>query len=505
MQKIAAIDTGSNALRLVVADLDEAWHVTPVHSIRIPVRLGQDVFTNETLQETTIDRTVEAFKQFQRICDDFGVFRIKAAGTSAVREAKNRNVLIKRIYEETAIELEVISGEEEARLIHLAITSAMELDGKRAALVDIGGGSVEITATKYGNILFTNSYNLGTVRLLEKLDGDGLQHPPQTMARLLHEQVEAAHRRVQRDMGDQKIELCIATGGNAEEIGKLGQKLFSHPDDRSISVGNLYRLIDILSKMSVEERIQKLQLRPDRADVILPACFILKLVAEITRVEEILIPDAGLKNGLLLDLAQNMAEQNHMPNREQVWKSALRVGKKYQFDEAHGILAARLAGDLFDQTVKLHSLNGESRLILEIGALLHDIGHFINTVDHDRHGYYLLMANHILGLSEREQAMVASLVLFHRKGIPYRDERGPKNLSLEDRLSVTKLCSILRLADALDTSHMQRVTDASIAENKSGWCLDVKSRGDITLEKWTLLKRRNLFQEIFNYSLEFEG
>jgi exopolyphosphatase/guanosine-5'-triphosphate,3'-diphosphate pyrophosphatase len=324
------------------------------------------------------------------------------------------------------------------------------------------------------------------------------------MAKVLHEQVEAAHRRVQRDMGDQKIDLCITTGGNAEEIGKLAQKLFSYPDDRSIRVGDLYRLIDILSKMSVEERIQKLQLRPDRADVILPACFILKLVAEITRVEEILIPDVGLKNGLLVDLAQNMAEQNHFPNREQVWKSALRIGKKYQFDEAHGILVARLAGDLFDQTMKLHSLNAEARLILEIGALLHDVGHFINTVDHDRHGYYLLMANHILGLSERQQEMVASLLLFHRKGIPYWDEKGRGNLSLEDRLFVTKLCSVLRLADALDTSHMQRVTDVSIKENKSGWCLDVKSRGDITLEKWTLMKRKNLFQEIFNYSLEFE-
>lgn len=504
MQKIAAIDTGSNALRLVVASLDEKWKVELVENIRIPVRLGQDVFRSNIIEENTIQQAVDAFIQFRRIMDDLGVSRVKAVATSAVREAQNSEILIDRISHTSGIELEMISGEEEARLVHLAISSVLDLRKKRAVLVDIGGGSVELTITEAGNILSTHSYDLGTVRLLQRLNGMDKSPSPLDFGLLLNEYMEGARRRIEQEIGNAKVDLCIGTGGNVDEIGRLRQKLFNRDNDRSVSIEELDKLVGLLGRMSYQERIRKLEMRPDRADVILPAAVVLKMVAGLTGVEEILIPNVGLKNGVLLDLANDMAQELRLPNRDQVWESAIRIGHKYHFDLEHASYVAKLAGRLFDQAGDLHLLNGEERLLLEIGALLHDIGHFISTVDHDRHGYYLLKANHIIGLSERQQEMVASLVLYHRKGFPYHDASVSSLLSLKDRLTLTKLCAFMRLADALDPSHTQRVTDAFLVEHKPGWGLRLAGTADLALEKWSVLKRRGLFQEIYGFTLEVE-
>ena len=507
MQKIAAIDVGSNALRLVVGALDDDWNVAPLETIRVPVRLGSDVFKNGTsnaLQEMTIQQTVDAFIQFRKIMDDFGVSRLRAVATSAVREAPNSEILIDRIARATGIDLEVIDGEEEARLVHLAVKAAMDLGKKRAVLVDIGGGSVELTVTIEGEIISTNSLSLGTVRLLQRLSGEEVARSPRKFGLLLRESTESARKRIEKLIGGEKFDLYIGTGGNVEEIGRLGQALFQRDGDRSVTVKELDKLIDQLERLTLQERIQQFNLRPDRADVILPALLVLRLVADIAGVDEMLIPYVGLKNGILLELAGAMAQKKQLPDRYQVWESAMRIGRKYQFDEAHASAISRLAGRIFDQTMNIHLLDGEERLILEIGALLHDSGHFISTVDHDKHGYYILKANHVIGLSERQQIMVASLVLFHRKGIPYQDESVSPVLSHKDRLVVTKLCAILRLADAMDTSHTQRVDDAVLSQVDSAWHIRLAGKEDLTLEKWSVLKRRALFQDIFGVSLEVD-
>jgi len=505
MQKIAAIDAGSNAIRLVVADLDDRWQVQPLESIRIPVRLGQDVFTNGILQENTIQQAMEAFVQFRHIVDDFGVSRIKAVATAAVREAQNSALLIDRIARVSGIELEVINGEEEARLVHLAVASIFDLAGKNALLVDIGGGSVEITLTRGNNIFSTNSYAMGTVRLLQKLDWNAYARNPAAFGLLVREYVESASHHLREDIGDTRIQLCVGTGGNVEEIGKLRQRLFKHDDDRMVSVAELEKLVERLSRMNYAERIRKLNLRPDRADVILPAMTVLKLVAQLAGVEEVLIPSVGLKNGILLDMAANMEHELVLPRREQVLESTVRIGRKYRFDQDHANTVARLAMRLFDQAEKIHLLDGEERLLLEIAAQLHDVGHFISTVDHDQHGEYILRANHVIGLSERQQEMVAMIVRYHRKGFPYLDGQSESELPQKDRRVVMMLCALLRLADGMDASHTQRVSDVVIEERPNGWTLRLVGKGDLTLEKWSVSKRSALFTDVFGFPLEVTG
>jgi exopolyphosphatase / guanosine-5'-triphosphate,3'-diphosphate pyrophosphatase len=502
MVNISAIDVGSNAMRMVVGEVDESWRVTTIENTRLPVRLGQDVFRKGYLDEKTIQQTEEAFLRFKHVAERFDIHHLRAVATSAAREAKNNDLLVDRVFRASGIEIEIISGEEEARLIHSAVAHVLDLENKRTLLIDIGGGSVEVTISTGQNIISTDSYNMGTVRLLEKLNGKDKTKPP--FGTLIREYAEAARYRIEQDLGNQQIQVCAGTGGNVEEIGRLRQKLFKAESDRFITLEELEKLIDKLDRMSYEERMQKLKLRADRADVILPASIVLHLIAREAGAKQIMIPNVGLKDGILLDIAEDLSKSLRPRRREQVWESALHMGRKYQFNEKHARLTSKLAVRLFNESKSLHDLEESNLLLLETGALLHDIGHFINTVDHDKHGYYLLSVNRLIGLSQREQSIVANLVRYHRKGSPSTDDENFKSLPQKDRLLVIKLSALLCLADALDITHMENVTDVTLRETESGWRINVSGKKDQLLLKWALGKRKSQFKEVFGVDLEVD-
>jgi len=504
MQKIAAIDAGSNAIRLIVGEIRDNGHIEPIENIRLPVRLGQDAFTTGLLREEIIQQGVDAFLHFRRVADDYGVTKVRAIATSALREASNSHILLDRIQQTSGIEIEIITGEEEARLIHLAVEHTIDLGNKRAVLIDIGGGSIEVTISENKRIISTESYNMGTVRLLKKLNGDEKTASKRPFSLLVREYAEAARRRIDREIGDDKIHLCIATGGNPEEMGNLRQRLFKKSSVNFITLAELQDLIEKLSGMSVKDRINKLKLKPDRADVILPAAVVLQLIAHEAGVKEIKIPNVGLKDGLLIEMGEELA-RDPKPKRlrqEQVREAAVRLGNKYQLDMEHAALISKLAGQLFDQAKDLHKLEDEYKLLLQVGSLLHDIGHFINPVDHDRHGYYILKYNPLIGLNDHQQVIVANLVRYHRKDFPSLEDANFKALPQKDRLIVTKLSALLRLADVMDMSHSGHVARVELVENKKSWEVALHGKGDLMLEKWGLNKRRALFEEIFGVKLE---
>jgi exopolyphosphatase/guanosine-5'-triphosphate,3'-diphosphate pyrophosphatase len=502
MQTIAAIDVGSNGIRMVVGRVDPHRRVRVVENIRLPVRLGTDAFTTGVASEEVIRQAVEALLQFRRIIRDYGVGRIRAVATSAVRELSNQDILLDRIARSAFIEVQVIGGEEEARLVHLAVSHAMDLDGKRALLVDIGGGSVEVTLCKGGEILSTDSYDMGTVRVLEKLghrNGD-----PIPFERLAQEYADAAKRHIDRDTGGAKVDVFVGTGGNVEEMGKLRQRLFRRPSDQAITLAELDALTERLKGLTLEERVRQLNLRPDRADVLLPAAIVIRLFAHQAGVKKVFIPKVGLKDGVLQDMAQEIEPGEHPLRPEQVWASAVQLGRKYQFDEQHGRRVAQLAGLLFEETRRIHQLAGESRLLLEVAALLHDVGHFISMINHDQHGYYLLTANYLIGLDERQQAIVANLVRYHRCATSDWDDPVVRPLKQDDRRIAIKLMALMRMADALDSSHTEAVRGVRLRQKQGTLSLKLVGAGDLLLERWAVAKRKALFEETFGVNVKVE-
>jgi exopolyphosphatase/guanosine-5'-triphosphate,3'-diphosphate pyrophosphatase len=226
------------------------------------------------------------------------------------------------------------------------------------------------------------------------------------------------------------------------------------------------------------------------------------MIAHEAKVKEVVIPHVGLKDGVLWDMAYHLQKNVSISPREQVWTSALRLGEKYQFDDEHAKLVARFAARFFDETHVLHNMNEENKLLLEISALLHDIGHFINTVDHNKHGYYILKASPLVGLSEAQQNIVANIIQYHRKSAPSFQDECFRSLPPRDRIVVTELSALLRLADGLDVSHTGRVRDIQIGHQKNTWKLKLQGNDNLMLEKWALEKRQRLFQDVFGVKLE---
>lgn len=299
MTRVAAIDAGSNAIRFVVADFDGPLSYTVIHRIREPIRLGHNVFTDGGLDDETMDRAVEAFRLFRRQIDTLGVESFRAVATSATREAANRDRFLDRILAESGITLEPISGREEARLVHLAAGSRVDLSEGRWILVDLGGGSVEVSLVDDTGILWSESYQVGTVRLLETL----------TAARGCHDSLLAWVRLQLRPLtipppnGYPGPTAFAATGGNIEAIARLA---LSYLDPLKIAIlpaNRLDAVIHMLSGMTVAERIDELQLRPDRADVILPAALVYRHFAQMVGTGQIVVPSVGVKEGVLLDVA----------------------------------------------------------------------------------------------------------------------------------------------------------------------------------------------------------
>jgi len=502
MPAFAAIDVGSNAMRLAIGSSNADRRLSLVENVRESVRLGQDVFTTGTISEATIDSAVEAFKRFREAIDARGAQWTKAVATSATREALNRDLFIDRIAQAAGIDVVVIGPDEEARLIQLAVEEKVDLRNTLAMLVDIGGGSTEITLSSDGKIISTESFKMGAVRLLQVLEGK--KHGEKHFNQLVREYVDATEKRMKKEIGSEKIDLCVGTGGNIETLGDLRREVLGKEKDTVLTQGELDTLIKKLLGMSFEERVAQLRLRPDRADVIVPASIVLQRIMKQAGVDEVVIPRVGLKDGLLLDMVQELYGGKRATQREQVMASSLQIGRKYMFDEQHGTTVARFAVQLFDETRQLHNLSLEYRLLLEVAALLHDIGSFIGMADHHKHTLYLLTATPVIGLTKEQMDIVAHVARYHRKSQPKPQHDTFRLLPPKDRVIVSKLASLLRLADAMDNEHASKVGDFSVEYRKPKLIMRLHGEGDLLLEKWALLKKSPMFEETFSVKVAVE-
>lgn len=292
-RKILAIDLGSNAMRASLAIYDESKDLEIIESRRYPLRLGDDVFTNGKLSEISFLKVTEAFKELSDLMHEYQVHAVKAVATSALRDSKNQKDFVKHIFKSTGIKIDIIPGDDEASYIQKAVSSVIDLEDKMALLIDIGGGSTEFTVTKKNKILFSKSYQCGTVRLLKNINNKEIDH-------LISETVKLAYKEIKDVLGKKSIDICIGTGGNLKRMGKL-RRIFFKRSNHKISLQELAAVSHEVSKLSLEQRMNYLSMRKDRADVIVPAMQIIELLLIKFDLSEILLPTVGLKEGLMVD------------------------------------------------------------------------------------------------------------------------------------------------------------------------------------------------------------
>jgi exopolyphosphatase/guanosine-5'-triphosphate,3'-diphosphate pyrophosphatase len=479
----------------MAAEFRSATRYEVLGSERVPVRLGHQVFLNGRLANATMDAATTAFGRFRDAFDHLGIADVRAVATSAVREADNGGLLVERIARETGIRLELITGSEEARLVHRAVSSRVDLTGGQWILVDLGGGSVEVSLADDAGMLWSQSHTMGSVRLLEELASSS--EDPGRFKRLLTEYVSVL--RIPAPSQYWKPSGFIATGGNIEELALLAA---ASPDADGVShlpVEDLRKIIGHLANLSYRERMEQLRLREDRADVILPAAMVYLRVAELAKAETILVPHVGVKEGILLDMVEGLTAHGTHSERQtaQLTQAAVSLGRRYMFDEAHALHTAGLAGQMFDALQELHGMDAQDRRYLQAAALLHDIGMFVAHKKHHKHSLYLISKSDLPGFTATEMLVVANVARYHRRSAPSTHHHEFRKLGESDRVKVTQLASLLRLADALDRQHLQNVHSVVACPEGLELTLKIAGEGDLLLERWALTKKSSLFEDTF--------
>lgn len=498
--RIGIVDIGSNAIRFMIAEASGAEHRI-VESHRLPVRLGRPVFDTGKLPSDAIAATVDAFRRFQKSCERLGVTETRAIATSAMRDARNRDLLVDRVREASGFEIDVISGTEEAYLLKVGIESVLDLGDGRSLLVDVGGGSVEVVVVEDGNVASANSYRLGALRMLEQFSqADGV-----AFAKLLRQHLKGLQHRIAEHLDGGPVDRYVAVGGNIDSLADLlGARLPREPQDgiESFALGDLRDEVRAIAAMSVPQRIKKLGLRPDRADTILPAGIVYQHLGALAGAERVLVPRTGIKEGLLVEVLsghpKRFAAEDHV---EVALGSCRALGRRFHYEAGHAEAVLQLARELFDQTRELHGLGKRARVLLEAAALLHDVGVAVNNDGHHKHSKYLIESTELVGLGSYERHLVAMLARYHRKAAPSREHADFMALRRRDRAMVERLAALLRLADALDRQHssLLRGVEVRIADDRLELTAKLDDDADtrLTLEADAVTAKGNLFTNLF--------
>lgn len=500
--RLAAIDAGSNAIRMVVAELG-ADGLLRIEAERVAVRLGHGAFTRGVLSAETIDAAVAAFQRFRATFDRHSVERYRAVATSAVRSADNRDVLLHRLSHEAGIELDVIDGDEEARLVRKAVVHAFGGRALPRAVLDLGGGSLEVNLHDPARNRWRGySAPIGTVRLLETMGLDGpLGDGEAGMVRRYVATVLTTVVGGGRDLGP-----AAACGGNAEALAKIlggPVELGAMP---SFELAALEKLLPELVGMSVEARMERFGVRRDRAEVLGVAALVLATVARQLGVPRLIVPGVGVRDAILLELAETEADRpDEDRNRDKAIVTAARAfASRVDHDTTHGEQVRRLVRALFVQLRDLHQLPPKLGVLLEVAALLHDVGEVVHTRGHHKHSEYMIRWGRIPGLDDADRELVAVLARGHRKGAgEAKRVIAESALPKDQRPAARRLLALLRLADGLDSGHRQRFEGVVASRAGDSVVLDLVTAADATgpIDHAQLLRKRDLFEEEFGCTL----
>src|ERR1700719_5250385 len=502
---IAAIDAGSNAVRLSVARAYSALDIEPLHNERYSLRLGEGVFLRHRFSEDIFKQGLKAFRHFKEIMDEFGVTRYRAVATSASREARNRDAFVRQIKQKAGIARQVVSGAEESRLGRKAAIAALGPESPPRCIADLGGGSLEINILRDHAVEQSAQLPVGTVRLMTTLNIPGVIRPGQ------EEQV----RRYVRALLESRLpsrpnladSIAVALGGNAETLMTVA------PGPREHGVPTLQlpllreRLDDILRR-DVRERMKAYAVRRDRAGVMGIAAITFVTLGRYLNLRSLSIPGVGIREGLLQEIAREAFSRKE-PHRYNAAARQLLVGtrsfaRRLEYDQRHAEHVRELSIQLFDQLQPVHHLPAHSRVLLEAGALLHDTGHMISHRAHHKHGEYLALNGDIPGLESRDRAIAAALVRYHnRKSEPAGHHTAYSSLNNPDKRVARRLAAILRIAAALDHSHRQRVMKIRASFQRGAVGLQVHARGDAAEDVRDANRSAELFEKAFHVRLYF--
>jgi exopolyphosphatase/guanosine-5'-triphosphate,3'-diphosphate pyrophosphatase len=504
-QVVAFIDLGTNSVRLMLA------RVNPDHSYEVlsqqkeTVRLGEGAFLDNQLQPGAMGRAIQVCKQFAEMARANGACEIIAVATAAVREAENQADLIDYLREEAELDVRVISGREEARLIYLGVVSGLNIGNRKAAFIDVGGGSTELIVGDQRGYDLLDTLKLGSIRLTNMFLPN--ETGPISTGRYSQMQtyVRNASVRTAQNVKQYPTEFVMGSSGTILNLAQIAYQLKKTKERDILPLNRLKQIVRMLCSMTLEERRRVPGINPERADIIIGGAAIVETLMTEIGLDSVRVSDRGLREGMLVEYLTRIAPVEESLEQSLRTRSILRLGRLCRFDEAHAYHVAHLALELFDSAreIGLHSMNGWSRELLYYSALLHDLGTFLTYTNHQYHSYYFIRNADLLGFDQKEINLMAALALYHRKQFPRKKHPEFAVLDTESQNIVRTNCIFLRIAEALDRSHTGLVKRARFhLSGKEAITLDVEARGEAQLEIWGVQNYERSFQRAFGRTLK---
>lgn len=501
--KVAVVDIGSNSLRMQISEVkDKSYKV--LEDYKEMIRLGDSIYTQGYFSADIIETLVSLLKDIKSLAESRGCETVRAVATAAFRESDNLAETLIRIEQEAGISVEVINGEEEARLTYLAATANFELLGRRAVVMDIGGGSAEYSVIDNGRLYKSASLPMGCNRLTREFLHDNPPSPKEILD--MNDRIRSQQEQMELE---NEIDMVICTGGSMNNVAYVNH--FSNKDMRDSAVKYverkfLKRFIADLKAKPVAERVRTISgLEEKRADIILAAALQTDIALQTAGVNGFYTLSGGLRAGLTIDTINKMGIELPFQNSTESirFSRLLEIGNKFDFDEESALQVVRLGRMLFDGLSYELELTVRDRLMLEAACLLRDIGKHIAFSKHHKHSYYLIKHSELVGYSFDEVEMIALVARYHRKSPPKNSHEDYQAIDQNMQRRVDKLSAILRIAIALDRSHKGFIKDIKVDVTDDAVIFKAEAGGDISMEMKDFERKRELLVKIMKRPVRF--
>ncbi len=496
---IAAIDIGSSAIRMDIAEVrpEGTYHV--LDSLKKGVQLGKDTFTEGHISEEAIRAACNSLRDFKRVMDTYGVMRYRAVATSAVRESTNSETFLDRVLMSTGLDVEIIDGSEENRLTLSAVAESLrggpDISKGKTLLVEVGGGNADVTLLNKGELVQSGAFPLGSIRLRAGVSPRTSAHEQQI--KLLKRQITGVMASVKRSVEVKEVSNLIALGG---DVRFAARTLLGAAGDKGPAViprEAFAEFVESVARLPVDGLVQKYSLSYLDAETLTPALLTYLQLLKETQAESLIVINASIRAGVLLDLLPTEPGKRLKKLTQQILSAARSLGRRYQYDENHAERVLELSQLLFDELKAEQRMNDTHRLYLQVAALLHDVGLFVSSRGHHKHSQYLISASGLFGLRQGELNIIGNVARYHRRALPQRSHAEYTSLERDERVLVSKLAAILRVANALDKLYLQKASDLKVAKEGDRIVLTVPNVADLTMEKVALAERSDLFTEVF--------
>lgn len=506
---IAVIDIGAHAIKLHIGEIGRGRGIRKVEYLWVPVAIGKDAFDKGQVTNQTINDVVKVVKNFREVIQSYNIKRYRAVATSSLREAANADALIERVFKSTGVKIGIIEPLEEMENIYLGLRNILKkrysLDNKNVLFFSMGGGSTQILLQSKGKIVFSETQRTGTLKISRDFDFND-----RSLQFRLHPFAVGFENAVRRYSDVHKMNGFVAVN---DDVLTIIQKVFPDrltKDVYSIPRKEFNRFYAQVDKMTLDKMRETWQLNENVLKTTKIALLLFGLFYGMTSASRIVIPNISTTYFLLYHIAflDRKTEEIGQDLRDNILSSAMALGRKYQFDREHALQVQRLAMLLFKKLQSAYGFKPREKILLEVAAILHDIGTFVSASDHNKQSMQLIMSSEIMGLQKKDLNIISQIARYHRKSPPKPSHSVYNELPMEDRVTVSKMAAILRIADAMDNTHSQAVEDLDVAldEEKCEIRLKIKNGRYEYLDiiRSAVEKKSDLFEGFFGIPVRLE-